>query len=147
MDLFDKLEFMIIRDGPLIDEHIKPIKHFTHVKYQKNFLQHHQIAKIHKNYGIFLIPTRMDSQGVSRDEAMASGLVPITNNVAAIPEFVDSECGILVEPENAKLLADAIEFLYKNPEEFMRLSRNDANRVRMQCDKDWIISKELDIIL
>ncbi|ELE3073579.1 FkbM family methyltransferase [Campylobacter lari] len=146
-DFFDKLEFMIIGDGPLFDELIKPIKHFTNVKYQKTFLQHHQIAKIHKNYGIFLIPTRMDSQGVSRDEAMASGLVPITNNVAAIPEFVDSECGILVEPENAKLLADAIEFLYKNPDEFMKLSANAAKRVRQQCDKDMIVSKELDIIL
>ena len=85
---------MIIGDGPLFDDLIKPLKHFTNVKYQKTFLQHHQIAKIHKNYGIFLIPTRMDSQGVSRDEAMASGLVPITNNVAAIPEFVrDKEKG------------------------------------------------------
>ena len=138
---------MIIGDGPLFDELIKPIKHFTNVKYQKTFLQHRQIAKIHKNYGIFLIPTRMDSQGVSRDEAMASGLVPITNNVAAIPEFVDSECGILVEPENTKLLADAIEFLYKNPDEFMRLSRNAAQRVRKQCDFCQTIGKEIDLIV
>lgn len=53
----------------------------------------------------------------------------------------------LVAPENAKLLADAIEFLYKNPNEFMKLSINAANRVRNQCDKNTIISKELDIIL
>lgn len=35
----------------------------------------------------FWFPTRMDTQGVSRDEAMCSGLVPITNKVAAVPEF------------------------------------------------------------
>ena len=89
----------------------------------------------------------MDSQGVAWDDAMASGLVPITNNVAAIPEFVDSECGILVEPENAKLLADAIEFLYKNPDEFMRISKNAAQRVRKQCDFCQTIGKEIDLIV
>ena len=50
---------------------------------------------MHKKNGIFMVPTRLDSQGVSRDEAMSSGLVPITNNVAAIPEFVDDTCGML----------------------------------------------------
>jgi glycosyltransferase involved in cell wall biosynthesis len=40
------------------------------------------------------VPSRTDTQGVSRDEAMSSGLVPVTNAVAAIPEFVDDtvEC-------------------------------------------------------
>lgn len=146
-EFFEELDFFIAGDGVLFDELTNELKSFKNVTLHRGFLTQKEISNLHKQYGIFLNPTRLDSQGVSRDEAMASGLVPITNNVAAIPEFVDSECGILVEPENAKLLADAIEFLYKNPDEFMRLSRNAANRVRMQCDKDLIISKELDIIL
>lgn len=36
-----------------------------------------------------LIPTRADTQGVSEDEGMSCGVVPITNNIAAVPEFVD----------------------------------------------------------
>ncbi|EPY8040979.1 FkbM family methyltransferase [Campylobacter coli] len=146
-EFFKELEFFIAGDGVLFDELTNNLKSFKNITLYKGFLTQKEISNLHKKYGIFLNPTRMDAQGVSRDEAMASGLVPITNNVAAIPEFVDSECGILVEPENAKLLADAIEFLYKNPDEFMRLSRNAANRVRMQCDKDLIIAKELRLIL
>ncbi|ENM2829006.1 FkbM family methyltransferase [Campylobacter coli] len=146
-DFFDELDFFIAGDGVLFDELTNELKSFKNVTLHKGFLTQKEISNLHKQYGIFLIPTRMDSQGVSRDEAMSSGLVPITNSIAAIPEFVDSECGILVEPENAKALADAIEFLYKNPDEFMRLSRNAANRVRMQCDKDLIVAKELEKIM
>ncbi|EAI0282224.1 FkbM family methyltransferase [Campylobacter lari] len=146
-EFFKDLEFFIAGDGVLFDELINKLNSFKNIIIHRGFLTQKEISNLHKQYGIFLNPTRMDAQGVSRDEAMSSGLVPITNNIAAIPEFVDSECGILVEPENAKALADAIEFLYKNPDEFMKLSANAAKRVRQQCDKDMIVSKELDIIL
>ncbi|EHC3130925.1 FkbM family methyltransferase [Campylobacter lari] len=146
-EFFKDLEFFIAGDGVLFDELINKLNSFKNIIIHRGFLTQKEISNLHKQYGIFLNPTRMDTQGVSRDEAMSSGLVPITNNIAAIPEFVDSECGILVEPENAKALADAIEFLYKNPDEFMKLSANAAKRVRQQCDKDMIVSKELDIIL
>lgn len=146
-EFFKDLEFFIAGDGVLFDELINKLNSFKNIIIHRGFLTQKEISNLHKQYGIFLNPTRMDAQGVSRDEAMSSGLVPITNNIAAIPEFVDSECGILVEPENAKALADAIEFLYKNPDEFMKLSANAAKRVRKQCDKNMIISKELDIIL
>ncbi|EBF6110852.1 FkbM family methyltransferase [Campylobacter coli] len=146
-EFFKELEFFIAGDGVLFDELTNNLKSFKNITLYKGFLTQKEISNLHKKYGIFLNPTRMDAQGVSRDEAMSSGLVPITNNIAAIPEFIDGECGILVEPENAKLLADAIEFLYKNPNEFMKLSINAANRVRIQCEKDKIISKELELIL
>ncbi|EOU2823757.1 FkbM family methyltransferase [Campylobacter lari] len=146
-DFFEELDFFIAGDGVLFDELTNELKSFKNVTLHKGFFTQKEISNLHKKYGIFLNPSRYDSQGVSRVEAMSSGLVPITNSIAAIPEFVDSECGILVEPENAKALADAIEFLYKNPDEFMKLSANAAKRVRQQCDKDMIVSKELDIIL
>ncbi|TLE15011.1 glycosyltransferase [Helicobacter apodemus] len=117
---FKELEFLIIGDGELFEETLKPLRAFQNVTIHKKFLRQEEIAKLHKEYGIFLNPTRMDSQGVSRDEAGSSGLVPVTNRVAAIPEFVDEDCGILVEAEDYVGLANAIEFLYKNPKEFLK---------------------------
>ncbi|MCW0223536.1 FkbM family methyltransferase [Campylobacter lari] len=146
-EFFKDLEFFIVGDGILFDELTNDLKSFKNIILHKGFLTQKEISNLHKQYGVFLNPSRWDSQGVSRIEAMSSGLVPITNNIAAIPEFVDDECGILIEPENAKALADAIEFLYKNPDEFMKLSTNAANRVRQQCDKGVIMSKELKIIM
>ncbi|EGO0810644.1 glycosyltransferase family 4 protein, partial [Campylobacter lari] len=146
-EFFNELEFFIAGDGELFDELTNDIKHFKNITLYKGFLRQSEISALHKLYGIFLNPTRMDAQGVSRDEAMSSGLVPITNDIAAIPEFVDKNCGILVDPENFKAMADAIECLYKNPELFLKLSENAASRIRQQSSKELIIDKELEIIL
>ncbi|MBD5164983.1 FkbM family methyltransferase [Helicobacter sp.] len=143
---FKDLEFLISGDGELFEKTLKPLRGFKNITIQQKFLQQEEIAKLHKDYGIFLNPSRMDSQGVSRDEAMSSGLVPITNKVAAIPEFVDGNCGILVEAEDYMGLANAIEFLYKNPQDFLRLSENAAKRVRKQSDVRRIISKEIEVL-
>lgn len=105
-----------------------------------------EISSLHKKYGVFLAPTRMDSQGVSRDEAMSSGLVPITNNVAAIPEFVDETCGMLVEAEDYIGMANSIKKLYQEPELFQKLSRNAAARVRKQSGIENTIIKEIELI-
>jgi glycosyltransferase involved in cell wall biosynthesis len=77
---------------------------------------------------------------------MASGLVPVTNAVAAIPEFVDEQCGMLASNEDWQALADAILELYKNPELFKQLSSNAASRVRAQSSTEHIVKKELELI-
>ena len=79
----------------MFDETLQPLEKFSNVSINRGFLSHKEISSLHKQFGIFITPTRMDSQGVSRDEAMSSGLVPITTDITAIPEFVDSESGIL----------------------------------------------------
>jgi len=87
----------------------------------------------------------MDSQGVSRDEAMASGLVPITNHVTAIPEFVDATCGFAVPGEDWRAMAAAISRLYSEPAEFLRLSREASLRVRRQSATSELIGVELKL--
>ena len=88
----------------------------------------------------------MDSQGVSRDEAMSSGLVPVTTEITAIPEFVDNNCGVLTPPEDYKSISAGILELYDNPERFLEMSENASNRVRNQTDSKLIIEAELRII-
>jgi glycosyltransferase involved in cell wall biosynthesis len=140
------MEFRIIGDGPLFDETVRPLRGLDNVVLEKRFLTQREIADIHTKYGIFLVPTRMDSQGVSRDEAMSSGLVPVTNAVAAIPEFVDSDCGRLAPAEDAEGLARAIIELYEQPETFLHLSSAAAARVRRQSDIKLMIEKELKLL-
>ncbi|MDY6894729.1 MAG: glycosyltransferase family 4 protein, partial [Thermotogota bacterium] len=143
---FKEMEFRIIGDGLLFEETLAPLRKFDNVIIEKKFLTQRDIALLHKEYGIFLVPTRMDSQGVSRDEAMASGLVPVTNSVAAIPEFVDDTCGILAEAEDHKELANGIERLVKDSELFLSMSSAAAFRVRKQADEKNIIDAELSLI-
>lgn len=143
---FDQLEFRMIGDGPLFDEILDPLRVYPNVHIERRFLKQHEIAALHKEYGVFLCPTRMDAQGVSRDEAMASGLVPITNAVAAIPEFVDEDSGALVAAEDASGIAMAISMLYTDQAKFEYLSQNAALRVRHQTCSSIIVQQELSLL-
>ncbi|MDO5865860.1 MULTISPECIES: FkbM family methyltransferase [Paenarthrobacter] len=143
---FSRMEFRLVGDGPLFDDLTQPLQQFSNVILDKRFLNQDEISAMHKQYGVFLCPSRMDTHGVSRDEAMASGLVPITTRVAAIPEFVDDNCAELVEPENAQAIADAILRLARSKRLFSAKSREAAKRVRRQSSATNVIPQELKVL-
>ena len=142
---FLDMEFRMIGDGELFEKTLAPLREYKNVYIEQRFLKQDDIAALHKEYGIFLCPTRMDAQGVSRDEAMASGLVPVTNAVTAIPEFVDNQCGILAPGENAEAMAQGIAMLYEQPEKFKTMSAAAASRVISQSAAKKIITKEIEL--
>ena len=143
---FKDLTFHIIGRGKLFEPLTKELEIFDNVVVEDKFLKQSEIADLHKKNGIFMVPTRMDSQGVSRDEAMSSGLVPVTNAVAAVPEFVDDDCGILAPAEDYIAMAKGIEKLYYEPDLFLRMSKNAAERVRNESNAIHTIKKELQLI-
>lgn len=140
---FKSMEFDLFGDGERFEVDTREIKKFPNVHLHKGFLTQGEIAKQHKSHGIYIATTRMDTQGVSRDEAMASGLVPIASNVAAIPEFVDNSCGVLVPGEDAKAVADAILKLVRDEKLFSELSKNAASHVRGLTAQEYTIDKEI----
>jgi glycosyltransferase involved in cell wall biosynthesis len=143
---FGELEFRLVGDGAMFDTLVAPLRGFANVVLEKGFLSQDRIAALHREYGVFLVPSRMDSQGVSRDEAMASGLVPVTNRVAAIPEFVDASCGWLAEPEDAEGLAEGIRRLRADPDLFQRLSAAAARQARRLSGHQASIARELALL-
>jgi len=145
--IFNELQFLMIGDGPLFEETIEPIRNIKNVIIQRRFVPQEEIPSLHQQYGIFLVPTRMDSQGVSRDEAMSSGLIPVTNAVTAIPEFVDASCGILAPAEDYKVMAEGIESIVRDPEKFFMMSHAAADRVRRQSGINQTIYREIDLMV
>lgn len=143
---FDKLDIMIVGDGPMFDEVLEPLRELGNVQIERGFLTQEQIALLHRDYGVFLCPTRMDSQGVSRDEAMASGLVPVTNNVTAIPEFVDDSCGVLAPAEDWLAMADGINRIMDDPDLFLRMSKSAASRARELSGFSQTVEREIDFV-
>lgn len=143
---FNEMEFRIVGDGPLFDQTVEPVRQYQNVNIERRFLKQTEIAEIQRDYGILLTPTRWDSQGVSRDEAMASGLVPATNAVSAVPEFVDESCAILAPENDAVMLARGISKLYHDPVLFLSMSKAASENVKRQRSKDEIILAEIGIM-
>lgn len=139
-------EVTIIGDGKFFPDFEKSLGTFSNVRIEQRFATQEEIAELHKSHGIFLVPTRLDTQGVSRDEAMSSGLVVATNGVAAVPEFVDNTTGIVAEAERADQLAAGIMKLWEHPERFTAMATAAAERVHAQCGRAATVDRELHIL-
>ena len=147
-EVFDKLCFELYGDGKLFESNYEELlkHHFKNVHIHRTYLTHDEMKRLFEQNGIFLSPTRSDTQGVSACEAMSAGLSVISCNTAAVPEFMNDECASLFEFDNYFQLADEIEYLYKHPGEFLRKSQNAVKRVNEQCGYDATIKKELQLI-
>ncbi len=143
---FDELQVTIVGDGELFEDITRPLAGMTNVTLMKRFLTQNEIAALHRRHGAFICPTRMDTQGVSRDEAMSSGLVPITTAVAAVPEFVADDCAFLAAAEDHEGLAAAIRELREDPQRFLAMSDAAARRVRSQSGFHRTIGRELTML-
>lgn len=142
---FHELKFTLIGQGPLFERLTAPLKRFSNVDLESRVVEQGGIPALHATHGIFLCPTRQDSQGVSMCEAMSSGLVPITTRNSAIPEFVaDQRTGFLAR--SSEDIAEAIERLYLEPKVFLRMSAAAAAAIRKKCSLREIVPSELALI-
>lgn len=111
------------------------------------FLEQSGIPKVHAEHGMYLAVTRMDAQGVSMCEAMASGLPTISYNTCAIPEFIEHKrTGLLANSYDTQSYTDSIEELLENRALFESLAIN----ARQEMEKIDIVEttkKELELVL
>lgn len=143
---WSRIEATIIGDGKYFHEFEDALGHHPNVSIQRRFVSQEEVAALHKEHGLFLVPSRLDSQGVSRDEAMSSGLVPVTNAVTAIPEFVDEDCAILAGEEGVDALVRGMNHVMSHPQDFSRMSRAASERAHRQCGADATVRRELDLM-
>jgi glycosyltransferase involved in cell wall biosynthesis len=139
---FDEFQFSIHGSGRLFDRLTRPLRDLKNVNVCEGFLTHSEIRELHATHGVFLCPTRQDSQGVSMCEAMSSGLVPITSMSSAIPEFVThGATGFLTTGSNG--IVAAMRRLYREPRLFAEMSRAAARDIRRKAAADHVVDREL----
>jgi len=139
-------EFRIFGDGPLFDETIAPLLGRPNITIYRRFLTQAEIAREHQLSGLFLVPTRLDTQGVSRDEAMSSGLVPVTSEIDPVVKFVDESCGVLSPSDDASAMAAAIRRVADDAELFAELSRAAARRVRASRSNQSVVGMDMSLL-
>lgn len=116
-----------------------------HFQLKAEFINHQDIPNIHDNHGMYLAVTRMDSQGVSMCEAMASGLPTISFDTCAIPEFIEhNNTGLLAEANNVEQFSNHINELVENRKLFDKLTIN-ARKAMEAIDVTKTTSQELEM--
>lgn len=144
---FNKFQFTICGSGRDFEMIAGPLRKYSNVKLVNRFLNSREIKELHDRHGLLMTPTRFDSQGVSAGEAMASGLVPLSTNIAAIPEFIEHEqSGLLGRPENHNDLVQFLERIHYDPELFQHLSLGAADKVRTVAGPENTIHREIRMI-
>jgi len=89
------------------------------------------LPAFYRTVDIFLVPSRIEAQGLIVLEAMASGCLVIASAVGGIPEMITrSELGTLVPPDDASALAEAMN-------EVRRLS-SDERRARAAAGRTHV---------
>jgi len=113
-----------------------------HIK--NTFIDRNELNSFFANYGIFLSPTRMDAQGVTMCEAMASGLLTISNNNTAIPEFItNNKTGII--GNNPKEIAKQIIISTTNKDVYAKLTQS-ARASMENIDSSKTVEKEIKVL-
>lgn len=144
MPFFDRLHFTIVGYGPQWERITEPLTRMKNVNLINRFLNQDEIKQLHSKNGLFICPTRQDAQGVSMCEAMSSGLVPITINNTAIPEFL---------PDYPKIGCDDINEMIRlvckminDPEQYKTYSRLCSEFIHEKCGKTNSINKEIELV-
>ena len=115
---------------------------------------HEQVRLAYERASIFVLPCLVAADG-DRDglpivllEAMASGIPVVSTSVVGIPELIDSECdGLLIPPNDARALADALERLLVNPPLRDRLARAARAKVEERFSIDRSADRLLDLFI
>ena len=142
----EALEFTVCGFGRHFRHLTAALAGYANVTLREGYLSRDEILALHSCHGIFLAPSRHDTQGVTMCEAMASGLVPVTHAIGGIPEYVDSECGELASDDTPREFARCIARLAADSDGFMRKSAAAATRMQARCGAPATIARELALI-
>jgi len=111
-------------------------------------VQNVQVLELMRSAAIFVLPTiTMEGHPKSLIEAMACGAACIATDVPGNQNVItNGENGLLVQPANAEVLAEAIGYLLSEPEVRLKLGEN-AQRDTRQLGFDVIVPQEIQALL
>lgn len=146
-DFFSDLTFEVYGDGNYYDVLVEPLRQFPNVHLHRTFVPNNQVHELHAQNGIFLCPSRHDTQGVSLGEAAASGMVVVGSDVTCVGSFMNNEVNhTLADPEDPAALADIIERLYRNPDEFQAISERMSMETLTRSSRENTVEREIALI-
>ncbi len=129
-------ECRMVGEGPELESYIQYCG--THGLKQVTFLgRRNDVAELLRQALVTVVPSSWyEAFGLAAAESLATGVPVIASNIAALPEVVTPECGLLVPPEDPVALADALTQLIANPDTRVAMGRAGRQRAEALFDLD-----------
>ena len=106
-----------------------------------------KLQELHAENGIILIPSRHDTHAVAMCEAASSGVVVVGSDLEVTSFFMNNQVNhTLADPEDSHALADIIERLYRNPDEYLEISARMSAETQARCNRENTVLKEVALI-
>jgi glycosyltransferase involved in cell wall biosynthesis len=105
----------------------------------RGLLTHAQVDAALWDYDCLVLPTHHPEEGYPGviAEAFAHALPVITTNWLAIPEIVDTSCGILIEPHDTAAFVAALRRLHEDRAYWLRLKDGARKRAARFDHRMW----------
>ncbi|MDO8870530.1 MAG: glycosyltransferase family 4 protein [Methanobacteriaceae archaeon] len=107
-------KLVIVGGGPLLQE-FKGMAEYEGLKSIIFTGPRSDVEELIPDADVIVMPSINESFGIALLEGMASGKPVVATNVGGIPELVNEDVGILVEPKDPVALAEALDKLLKDP--------------------------------
>ena len=96
----------------------------------------HEALAVYPHCDIFVLPSRFEGRPNVLLEAMASGLPSVATRLPGVLEVLTDDCGILIDKEDPRALAEAICELAKNPVRRKAMGERARARIK-ELSLDW----------
>lgn len=115
--------------GPL-ESHVERIAdEYDNVEYL-GYVSEERKRELLNEGSVFVLPTYAEGLPIAMLEGMAGGNAIVSTTVGSIPEVVDDDRGILIEPVDEDQLADALVSLVTDPDRVESMGRENARAIR-----------------
>jgi glycosyltransferase involved in cell wall biosynthesis len=98
-----------------------------------------EMPLVYNGADIFVLPSKMESFGLSYAEALSCGIPTIGTSVGGVPEVIeDGKTGYLCAPENHVELAKYIQTMIKNMNKSQKMGLLGRESIKEKCDLEKI---------
>lgn len=141
---FKNIHLYILGDGPLFDDlKKKSSKVGFNVTLVKR-IDNQDVAKFFSDKDFFLLPTLEEGNSKVLLEAMASGLIVLTNNLECNKELIDNKKnGFLVENNSPNTYQKYLNKIINNNEQYNIIKSNAHNFAKVNFNRERILNIEL----
>ncbi|RRJ33650.1 glycosyltransferase family 4 protein [Halocatena pleomorpha] len=122
------IRFSIAGSGPLKDRVESLADQHDAVEYL-GYVSERKKRTLLDSGTIFVLPAYAEGLPIALLEGMAGGNAVISTTVGSIPEVIDEENGLLIEPKNTTQLSDALATLVADPERTEAMGRTNRQLV------------------